>query len=83
MNTASEPSDETPLHIIRRFTQYYRNDYAGTEEFAQDGETGVIDARTVRKQKDFAEFWSRNLQEQGFGRCGCLCHLQTFRWLNI
>ena len=48
------------------YPYYYRNDYAGTEEFAQDGETGVIDARTVRKQKDFAEFWSRNLQEQGF-----------------
>ena len=28
MNTASEPSDETPLHIIRRFTQCLRNEHS-------------------------------------------------------
>jgi len=55
-----------PLHIIRRFTQYYRNDYAGIEQFAQDQDTGLINARNVETQKDFAELWSRNLTEQGF-----------------
>lgn len=47
---------------------YYRNDYARIEQFAQDQDTGLISARTVRTQKDFAELWSRNLTEQGFLR---------------
>ncbi len=47
---------------------HYRNDYAGIEQFAQHGETGLIKARTVRSQKEFAELWSRNLKEQDFLR---------------
>ena len=47
---------------------YYRNDYAGVEQFAQNQETGVIDTRRVQSQEEFAEQWSRNLIEQGFLR---------------
>lgn len=45
---------------------YYCNDYAGIEQFAQDHDTGLINASTVQTKKDFAELWSRNLTEQGF-----------------
>ena len=47
---------------------YYRNDYAGVEQFAQNQETGEIDTRRVQSQGEFAEQWSRNLVEQGFLR---------------
>ncbi len=47
---------------------YFRNDYAGIEQFARDQETGLMDARTVQTQKEFAELWSRKLTEQGFLR---------------
>jgi hypothetical protein len=50
------------------YPYYYRNDYAGIEQFAQDEETGSINAHTVQTQREFAELWSRNLTEQGFLR---------------
>jgi hypothetical protein len=45
---------------------YYRNDYAGVEQFAVDEDTKSIDARMIRSQREFAETWSRNLLDQGF-----------------
>ena len=47
---------------------YYRNDYVGREEFAHDQDNGAVNARTVQKQKEFADLWGHNLKEQGFLR---------------
>ncbi len=68
MNTASEPSDETPLHIIRRFTQYWRNDYAGIEQwsrFIRDGHY-AFHAALYNQHEQFAKQWDNNLRLQGF-----------------
>ena len=45
---------------------YFRNDYAGVEQFAHDEETGRLHTRLIEEQGKFAELWSRNLFEQGF-----------------
>ncbi len=45
---------------------YYRNDYAGVEQFAHDQNTGRIRTQLIEAQQRFAEIWSRNLFEQGF-----------------
>ena len=68
MNTASEPSDETPLHIIRRFTQYWRNDYLGVEQwsrFIRDGNY-VFHTELHREHESFATLWDKNLNAQRF-----------------
>ncbi len=57
-----------PLHIIRCFTQYFRNDYAGFEQDVMDESTGHTNQRIVKEQTEFAAIWSRNLEEQGFMR---------------
>ncbi len=68
MNTASEPSDETPLHIIRRFTQYYRNDYLGVEQWSRNViEGNYIHLIALHEQHQrFAKTWDNNLRLQGF-----------------
>ena len=45
---------------------YFRNDYAGMEQFSVDAETGRIDTLQVQAQRNFAGLWSRTLEEQGF-----------------
>jgi hypothetical protein len=45
---------------------YFRNDYAGMEQFSVDAETGRIDTVQVQAQRNFAGLWSRTLEEQGF-----------------
>jgi hypothetical protein len=68
MNTASEPSDETPLHIIRRFTQYWRNDYVAVEQWSRN----IIRDRYVflvalhGQHEHFARTWDANLKAQGY-----------------
>jgi len=46
--------------------------YAGTEQFARNGETGPINVRTFYS-RGFAELWCRNLSAQGFLACLCAC----------
>jgi hypothetical protein len=43
---------------------YYRNDYAGYEQNAVDGQH--VNAVLIRSQREFSETWSRNLFDQGF-----------------
>jgi hypothetical protein len=63
-----ECSVESPLHIIRRFTQYWRNDYVGVEQFSR----AIVDGRYVAlpslhgQHERFAVQWDRNLSLQGF-----------------
>ena len=68
MNTAPEPSDETPLHIIRRFTQYWRNDYVGVEQWSRfiTGTDYCFHRELFMQHVDFAKVWDRNLRAQGF-----------------
>jgi hypothetical protein len=68
MNTASEPSDETPLHIIRRFTQYFRNDYLGVEQWSRNIVRGhYVHLIALHEQHQrFAKTWDNNLRLQGF-----------------
>jgi hypothetical protein len=63
-----ECSVESPLHIIRRFTQYYRNDYLGVEQWSR---TIVRDhyvyLTSLHEQHErFAKQWDNNLRLQGF-----------------
>ena len=68
MNTASEPSDETPLHIIRRFTQYWRNDYVAIEQWSRFIEEGnyCFHRQDHEQHERFAKTWDNNLRVQGF-----------------
>jgi hypothetical protein len=68
MNTASEPSEETPLHIIRRFTQYYRNDYVGVEQWSRTivRDHYVYLTSLHQQHERFAKVWDNNLRLQGF-----------------
>ena len=68
MNTAPEPSDETPLHIIRRFTQYWRNDYADIEQWSRfiRDDHYAFHAELNRQHEQFAKQWDKNLRDQGF-----------------
>jgi len=57
-----------PLHIIRLFTQYWRIDYAGIEQysaFSEDGRT-LLNAKLQREHTAFAHIWDANLRAQGF-----------------
>jgi hypothetical protein len=65
---ASRLHSSAPLHIIRRFTQYYRNDYIGTEQWSRfvDG-TGYHSRRELFIQHvSFSKVWDRNIRAQGF-----------------
>jgi hypothetical protein len=68
LNTAPKPCGETPLHIIRRFTQYYRNDYAGVEQWSRNivGTNYVHLVALHEEQQRFAKLWDNNLRSQGF-----------------
>ncbi|WP_425432482.1 DUF6908 domain-containing protein [Granulicella rosea] len=53
---------------MRRFTQYWRNDYVGAEEWSRtvvrDHYIHLIALHIQHKR--FAELWDRNLRSQGF-----------------
>jgi hypothetical protein len=56
------------LHIIRRFTQYYRNDYAGIEQwsrFIRDAHY-CYHLQLHAEHERFAKLWDKNLREQRF-----------------
>jgi hypothetical protein len=57
-----------PLHIIRRFTQYFRNDYLGIEQWSRTIERGrYVHLSGLHEQhKQFAKQWDNNLRSQGF-----------------
>ena len=65
---ASRPRVEMLLHIIRRFTQYFRNDYVGVEQYSRLNQDGValVRPRLLREHQRFARLWDRNLRAQGF-----------------
>jgi len=68
VNTAPEPCGETPLHIIRRFTQYWRNDYVAVEQwsrFIRDGHY-CYQPQLHADHECFAKAWDKNLRLQGF-----------------
>jgi hypothetical protein len=57
-----------PLHIIRIFTQYWRNDYVAVEQFSR----AIVHGRYLallglhRQHERFVAEWDRNLSLQGF-----------------
>jgi hypothetical protein len=57
-----------PLHIIRRFTQYYRNDYVGVEQWSRTIVSGqYVHLVSLHQQHErFAKVWDNNLRLQGF-----------------
>ena len=57
-----------PLHIIRLFTQYFRNDYIGLEQWSRTIERGhYVHLSGLHEQhKQFARQWDNNLRLQGF-----------------
>ena len=48
------------------FPYYYRNDYAGIEQFAQDEETGSINAHTVQTQTELLSYGADTSQNRAF-----------------
>ncbi len=68
INAALPRSKDGLLHIIRRFTQYFRNDYMGVEQWSRDIVRGhYIALLDLHKQHQrFAAVWDRNLSLQGF-----------------
>jgi hypothetical protein len=65
---ASRLHSSAPLHIIRRFTQYYRNDYVGVEQWSRTIERGLYyhSISLHHQHKQFAKHWDANLRNQGF-----------------
>jgi hypothetical protein len=63
-----ECSVESPLHIIRRFTQHYRNDYIGVEQFSRtiDGDHYLFLPSLYEQHQKVAVLWDKNLRSQGF-----------------
>jgi hypothetical protein len=52
---------------VKEFHPYYfRNDYAGFEQFTVNDASGSIDLKAIPSQREFAKVWSANLAEQGF-----------------
>jgi hypothetical protein len=47
---------------------YYRNDYAGVEQFSRDiiGSSYAHHIELHKQHEAFAKLWDRNLQQQGF-----------------
>jgi hypothetical protein len=68
LNTAPKPCGETPLHIIRRFTQYWRNDYAGVEQWSHFIREGnyCYHTQLYEQHENFAKLWDKNLDAQHF-----------------
>jgi hypothetical protein len=59
------------LNIIRLFTQYFRNDFIGVEEWSRYRQDDsqcqpVCNAPRQRDHATFAAMWAQNLDEQGF-----------------
>jgi len=56
------------LHIIRLFTQYYRNDYVGVEQWSRTIVSGkYVHLVSLHQQHErFAKVWDNNLRLQGF-----------------
>ena len=61
-------SDPPPLHIIRLFTQYYRNDYVAVEQWSRTilPDHYVYLAELHKQHERFAKVWDKNLRLQGF-----------------
>ncbi len=59
---------KAPLHIIRHFTQYYRNDYAGVEQWSRTivRDHYVYLVSLHQQHERFAKVWDNNLRLQGF-----------------
>lgn len=47
---------------------YWRNDYAGMEQFSVclEGNRLCIDQKLVQQHEEFAALWNKNLEQQGF-----------------
>ena len=56
------------LHIIRRFTQCWRNDYVAVEQWSRFiQESHYCFHRQLHAEHErFAKLWDRNLRQQGF-----------------
>ena len=56
------------LHIIRCFTQYYRNDYIGEEHWSRTIERDrYVFVPSLHEQHErLAKEWDNNLRSQGF-----------------
>jgi len=56
------------FHIIRRFTQYWRNDYVGVEQWSRfiTGTDYAFHRALFQQHVSFAKVWDRNLRSQGF-----------------
>ena len=67
-NTERTPSVRLQLNIIRRFTQYFRNDYLGVEQFSRyrDGENYIFLPDRYEQHEAFAQQWDSNIRAQGF-----------------
>jgi hypothetical protein len=67
--STSRATDLLPVHIIRLFTQYWRNDYLGVERYSsfRDDEQKLFTLAALKRQhEEFARLWDRNLQAQGY-----------------
>jgi hypothetical protein len=56
------------LHIVRRLTRCWRNDYVAIEQwsrFIQDG-SYCYHPQLHSQHEDFAKLWDKNLRQQGF-----------------
>jgi len=67
-NTERTPCVRLQLNIIRRFTQYFRNDYLGVEQVSRyrDGENYVFVPDLYEQHEQFTRQWDKNLRDQGF-----------------
>lgn len=56
------------IHIFEFSLFYWRNDYAGVEQWSRYIEDGVYrcHAQLHRQHERFAELWDKNLRQQGF-----------------
>ena len=47
---------------------YWRNDFAGVEQYSITRERNriLINWRTLREHENFAQMWNQNLEEQGY-----------------
>ena len=60
---AEERGDEI---LLKPF--YWRNDFAGVEQYSITRERNriLINWRTLREHENFAQMWNQNLEEQGY-----------------
>jgi hypothetical protein len=68
MNAGLPQSKVGSVHIILRFTQYYRNDYVGVEQWSRNIVRGhYVHLVALHEQHQrFAKTWDNNLRLQGY-----------------